>query len=417
MSSIVRRTLPSVEPTSVRHPSIAFLLHIGRALHACGVSTVRLEDTLGRIADSLGLPVQVFAQPTGLFVAVGKEEQQTSYLLRVEPAAVNLERLALLDAVAEGVRRGVLTPQQGLARVEEILASPPRYGPAVSTLAFVFFSASVSVFFRGGWMEVLASGAIGLATGLLALWAAERPAILLTFEFLAAAQAAFLVGAFTLMFGAFSGYLVLASGLIVLMPGLTLTTALNELANRHLAAGTARMAGAGVVFLALIFGTAIGQHLAGLLPGAAYGSVGCPLPAWTEIPAVVASALCLAVLFQAHPRDSGWIVLSAAVAIGGTYLGRALLDPQLEGFLAALIVGTAGNAFGRLRHRSPLLFLIPGITMLVPGVVGYRSLAALLEKDVVSGINIAFQMSIIAISLVAGLLLSNVLLPARGRRR
>jgi uncharacterized membrane protein YjjP (DUF1212 family) len=391
---------------------------LGKALHACGVSTVRLEETLGLIAGRLGVPLQVFAQPTGLFVAVGKEEQQTSYMLRVEPAGINLERLALLDALATDVSAGALTPKQGLGRVAEILAAPPRYGPWLTTLAFLFFSASVAVFFRCGWIELIVSAALGLATGLLALWAAERPTVLLVFEFLAAAVAAFLAGALTLLFGCFDGYLVLASGLIVLMPGLTLTTGVNELANRHLAAGTARLAGAGVVFLALIFGTAVGKHVAELLPIAGFCPVTQPLPAWTEVIAIFGSAVCLMVLFQARPRDGVWVVLSAFVAIGGTYLGRALRpDPALEGFLAAFIVGLSGNLYGRHLNRPPLIFLIPGITMLVPGVVGYRSLSALLEKDVVSGINIAFEMSIIAISLVAGLLFSNVLLPSRAVRR
>ena len=46
------------------------------------------------------------------------------------------------------------------------------------------------------------------------------------------------------------------AGLIVLVPGLPLTTALTELATRHLAAGPARLSGALVLFLSIGFGTA-----------------------------------------------------------------------------------------------------------------------------------------------------------------
>jgi uncharacterized membrane protein YjjB (DUF3815 family) len=56
---------------------------------------------------------------------------------------------------------------------------------------------------------------------------------------------------------------------------------------------------------------------------------------------------------------------------------------------------------------------VPGILLLVPGSIGYRSLNALMEREVVSGIETAFSMLVIAVSLVAGLLMSNAVTPRR----
>ena len=56
---------------------------------------------------------------------------------------------------------------------------------------------------------------------------------------------------------------------------------------------------------------------------------------------------------------------------------------------------------------------MPAILLLVPGSVGYRSVSALLERNVVTGVEIAFSVVLTAIALVAGVLLANVLLPAR----
>ena len=52
------------------------------------------------------------------------------------------------------------------------------------------------------------------------------------------------------------------AGLIVLIPGFMLTIAIRELSTRHLASGTARLVGAGITFLGIIFGVALGNRLA-----------------------------------------------------------------------------------------------------------------------------------------------------------
>jgi uncharacterized membrane protein YjjB (DUF3815 family) len=57
--------------------------------------------------------------------------------------------------------------------------------------------------------------------------------------------------------------------------------------------------------------------------------------------------------------------------------------------------------------------LTPGIIMLVPGSFGYRSLTALLDHQTVEGINFAFSMVILAISLVGGILTANAVIPPK----
>ena len=46
--------------------------------------------------------------------------------------------------------------------------------------------------------------------------------------------------------------------------------------------------------------------------------------------------------------------------------------------------------------------------ILVPGAVGYRSILALVEKDIIAGLATAFDVVVIGISLVAGFLLSSL---------
>ena len=50
---------------------------------------------------------------------------------------------------------------------------------------------------------------------------------------------------------------------------------------------------------------------------------------------------------------------------------------------------------------------MPGIALLVPGSIGYRSLEAFLSQDTDHGVESAFRMFLVGIALVAGLLFSN----------
>ena len=56
---------------------------------------------------------------------------------------------------------------------------------------------------------------------------------------------------------------------------------------------------------------------------------------------------------------------------------------------------------------------VPGLILLVPGSLGIRSLSALLERDVLSGVQTAFATTLVAIALATGILLANVLIPPR----
>jgi uncharacterized membrane protein YjjB (DUF3815 family) len=51
--------------------------------------------------------------------------------------------------------------------------------------------------------------------------------------------------------------------------------------------------------------------------------------------------------------------------------------------------------------------------LLVPGSVGFRGLAALLDRQIVSGVDTTFKMILTAMALVAGTLIANIVVPSR----
>nr|MDQ6926082.1 threonine/serine exporter family protein [Candidatus Eremiobacteraeota bacterium] len=205
------------------------------------------------------------------------------------------------------------------------------------------------------------------------------------------------------------------AGLIVLIPGLTLTAALSELASQHLASGTARLSGALMTFLGIAFGVALGNHVAvaalGLPPHPATGSA--LLPAWAGAVALAVSPLCFTIIFRADAREAPWIVAVGVLGVFAGRFGAATLGPELGAFAGAFAIALASRLYARLRHRPAAVVLVPGLLLLVPGTIGFRGLTSLMDREVLAGVATAFSAIVTAVALVAGLLLAGVVAPER----
>jgi len=409
----IAHSQPVTAPISESHDSVGFVLRLGRALHSYGYPAHRLEEVMSMASERLKLTGQFFSTPTSIFASFGPQEDQRTFLMRVTPGEVNLGKLAELDDVTTDVLRGSLDPAEGSARIERILSLPSRYGGILRTIAFGLASAAASRFLGGGLKEIGVSGSIGLLIGLLAAFVAKYPNWSRVFEPVAAFAASAMAAAFSFAVGPYAVANATLAGLIVLMPGLTLTAAMIELSSQHLSSGTARLSGAFVIFIAMGFGVAVGDTVAQALLGAPHIARAVPLPPWTEPIALITMPLAFTVLLRAHWRDAIWIVIAGALAIGGAKLGTRLLGPELGVFFGALTVGIASNWYSRLLDHPAIITQVPGILLLVPGSVGFRGLAALLDRQIVSGVDTTFKMVLTAMALVAGTLIANIVVPSR----
>jgi uncharacterized membrane protein YjjB (DUF3815 family) len=131
------------------------------------------------------------------------------------------------------------------------------------------------------------------------------------------------------------------------------------------------------------------------------------------LPALLLVALGSTIRFRARPGDYGAILAASAVALACSRVGAAVGGSLAGPFLAALVLGLAANLYARWRRQAAELLVIPGLAVLVPGSVGLRSLACLHDQNTAEGINTAFQMFMIAMALVSGLLFSNSLVRER----
>lgn len=392
-------------------PAVAFILTIGRALHQHGYPAHQLEGILEPIAERLGLEAQFFSTPTSMMVGIGPLEDQRTFLIRVAPGRVDLGKMSLLDSVVNDVVGGRMSPAEGTTRIEQIVAAPSRYGPTAVVVCFAVVAAAVARLLDGGHLDVLVSAALGIVTGVLGVLSGKVRNAAPVFEPTAALLVSAIATACADAFGT-RVYITTLAGLITLLPGLMLTTGLTELSTRHLASGTARLSGAVVTLLGIGFGVAFGSQLGGtFLDVAATPWHNVAMPAWSWWVALAISPLCYTVLLEAEPRDALWIAGSGIAAFLVAREGTERLGEALGAFSGALAVSAVSNVLARITKRSPTLMTVPGILILVPGSIGFRSVLNLLDQEVTTGVATAFQMVLVGISLAAGLLVGNVLAP------
>jgi uncharacterized membrane protein YjjP (DUF1212 family) len=405
--------IPLPHALSNADPRVAFVLRLGRALHTSGYAANRLEEALSLASDRLGLIGQFFSTPTSIMASFGPQDDQRTFMIRVDPGDSDLGKLARTDEITREVLNGRLTPAEGTAQLGQLEHAPPAYGRLVTTLAFGVASGSAARFLGGGWHECLAGLGIGLIIGLLALVAGRMPSLGKVFEPLAALTASVLAAAMAALGLPVSVFLATLAGVIVLIPGLMLTTAMTELSTRHLASGTARFMGALVLLMGIAFGIALGTKVVALVHGSIPAVPVVTLPEWTLLIALVTTPLAFVVLLKAEPRDAPYIILAGALAFAGARIGAATLGPELGAFGGALVTGVAANWYARITNRSSQIVLVPGLLLLVPGSVGLRSLTSLLDRDVLLGVEGAFRMVLIAVSLVSGILIAQIISPKR----
>ena len=398
---------------------IGFVVELAERLHAYGTTAQRLEGAVSAVAQRLRLECEPWSNPTGLILTFSDPnrppgESDTTRVIRMPPGENDLYKLSETDRIAEDVMAGRLDLAAGHAALQALDRPRSARWRAMQVIAFGLAAAAVGGLLRLPWPDIATAGVNGLLTGLLIEWSGSRPRFKEALEAVAAmvaAMVAVLVAAFLVPLNQNT---VIIASLIVLLPGMALTNAVNELTSQHLVSGTARFAGAVTTVVKLAVGTIIALYLAELVGLEPAIRASRPQPAWVEWCGLAVASYAFAVLFRAHRSDYPKVMAAAATGyLISRFAGEAWGNPAGI-FLAALTLTAVGNAYARWGNRPGAIVRVPGIIMLVPGSVSLRGLLTLIQQqDMEVGQDAVLAVINILLALIAGLLFGNLLLPAR----
>jgi uncharacterized membrane protein YjjP (DUF1212 family) len=396
---------------------IGFVIELARRLHQYGTAAPRLEQAIGNVTQQLGLACDVLSTPTSIVLSFsapgGDGIADVTQVVRIAPGDVNLARLCSADEIADQVADGSLEPRRGMEQLQALGRPLSRPALGATVVGYGLAAGSIAVLFHTSWQDAVVAGVIGVLIGGIVVAGYGRPRLSVAGDAIAALVATFIATMVSAWLVPLALKLVVLSALIVLVPGMSLTTAVRELTSQHLASGVARFAGAAATILKLTFGTIAAAQICAVL-GMVPAAHSLPsLPPWTQWPALVVAAIAFAMLFQAARRDYPLVLSAVVVAYLVTYWSGNALGAPFGVFVGGLVLSAGSNLYARMLHRPGALIREPGILLLVPGSVGFRGVSDLLNNQIASGTHITVLLVTMLISLVAGLLFGDLLVAPR----
>ena len=116
-------------------------------------------------------------------------------------------------------------------------------------------------------------------------------------------------------------------------------------------------------------------------------------------------------MFRAPKYISAYIFITMGcfVAFFGDIYFRYWVGVEIGSILTAFCVGFIANLYSWVSKRPNNVVTICAIVLLVPGYISAASIGSLLVKDVNTSVNLIFDAVIACVSLVTGLVVSEVL--------
>ena len=390
----------------------------GRIILENGGETYRAEDTVLRMARALGLnDPNVFAIPSGLFISYTDDsgEQRTS-INRVYLGGTQLSRVNRVNQISRDLTSGRLDPEDLLDELRAAECMGDGKALWYSPLMAFFTSASFAVMFGGGLLEILLGGLCGALTQLLPrLIPSREHSAGMSGTLLSSVFCAFIPLTFRALTGLCATEVVIASSIMPLVPGLSMTNATQDILRGDMVSGVAHCARAIMIAAMVAGGAIVGTHLAAAVGLIAQASMPVStLPFWLQT---------LIAFVSSYLAGSGFgLMLSAPnkAVIWGGFLGALgytaywLCMQTGMGETAAMFLGALAASIGtqiaaRRFKMIATVFITIAILPMVPGLGLYRAMSALAQGELASGGAIAAHTMALILMIALGIALSSAL--------
>ncbi|MGN2639627.1 threonine/serine ThrE exporter family protein [Nocardia takedensis] len=392
-------------------------VRVGEVVLASGTGVIDTTAQVRFIAATYGLArcdIDVTYDAIRIWADRGPRLPPASTMRVVHYRAMDFTRLAAVDRLTRRIRTQVVPPEDAREALDAIVAAPHPYHRWAATFAWSLLAAAIGALLGGGWLVALvsfaATAAIDRVNRVL-----NRYGLPFFFQHMAggvvAASPAIVLSTLAEPLGlAVDPTLIIAAGITVLLSGLQLVGAVQDAITGAPITASARLLEVMMMTGGIVAGIVLALRLAQV--------VGATVPAIdmvsgrdiTDLPvklvAGAVAAFAFALACYAEKRAL------AAAAFGGAagiivYLlvEHAGFGPVVSSGVAATVVGLAGGLMARRALTPPLVVAVAGITPLLPGLKVYRGLYALLNDEVLLGMNQLLSAFGIGCALAAGVTL------------
>ncbi len=385
------------------HGMFEFLTELGKSLTAAGISVTAVQSILEDITEAYNVKAEIIVLPTILLIKLGNEESAPLTAANQLPGSLPLHHVSELYELIYRAEKAEISPIEGKKRVKEILSEKHRFGKIGIFIGYILFAIGLGMLLQPTSQQLIASGGSGAIVGLLLILSKDRP----RFALILPVIAALLVSTF-LFWGIKQGLIegsiaALVPALAYFLPGATFTTGMFELASGNIVSGSSRIIyGIAILFL-LLFGVLIGIQITGLPQQEVIAAPAINIfKGWMPFVGILIFSVGMYFFMSIRDKDLPWIILVLYIAFLGQQFGNYFIGGFSGAFSGSLLMTISGTLVGRSPLRTPsFVSILPAFWVLVPGSLGFISVASLIGQNYFSAVNdiTGVVMTVVAISL------------------
>ena len=385
-----------------------FIVKVGVAAHKYGSTSGRLEAFLTSLAKGFGYQGEFKSTPVEIRFGLREtpDSQQRVEVMATPPPDSDLDKLARLGDVLKEIKAGTLSVNDADHRIDAIDQIPPPWGKFASMLGYLFTGVGLAPLLGAGWTDTLFVAVFSIIVyGIVLLSARLGDTAMKWMPLTTALVTGFLATMVKHWVPDLNLVLVILSAVAVILPGYSISLGAGELVTKHVASGLYNLKAGLITLIKQIAGAIIGGTIAAALVTLTAAEPQAPVDQKWMILYFPLLLVGLALAFQVSRRDLPWSVLISGIAFLAVMAGSSVMNANLGNLLGTIAAVIIANFWGRKTGRPVSIVLIPAIVMLVSGTIGFRGLATMASGDMAMGLDQFFQMFIVALTVLAGVII------------
>lgn len=368
----IRKTPPAPVGVPNSYPPMeiaAMLREIGIGLVEIAQPTPIVEARLQQIAAQYTTEaVRVVALPTVLMIQIGDDGYQIEGSTH---SSLQLDLAGKIDDIASLAAAGAISPREAIEAVNAARNLRPRFGNLATILGYAVTTVGFGMVINPTWAALPGYLFLGLVVGGIVALTAPLPSLTPILP----TVSALVVTVLAIWFvdaTANDGLLrVIAPALVATLPGMSLTIGAMELASSQIVAGSSRLV-YGISQLALlIFGVAIGVHIAGDVAPQTPSTLMGP---WSLYLAIVVVSIGLYIYLSAPRGSLLWLMAAIGVVLLAQAWAGTVMAASYSGFVGAIVAVPFSMLAARIKTSPPaIVMMLAAFWSLVPGALSFEA--------------------------------------------